>query len=141
MGDGAATSLNSLILSGSKDGLKEYLVNTGLNQGTADNRNQWFEDFGRIRKYGGSLFSLDELLDIVDEIIAACPDARNALFQKAVVLSDKGEFQDALDILNAIIPGLTGGKRGALLLKLHLLKRLDADTMEFTHTIADLEGL
>ncbi|MDT8900414.1 hypothetical protein [Anaeroselena agilis] len=124
-----------------KDGIIQYLTAAGQVQDNAAAQNQWFDDMNRVRQTLPVVLSLDELLAICEAVLTAYPKANNALFQRAVVLNDKGEYQDALAIINQIYPLMAGGKKPALFLKVQLLKCLGAPASEINDVLTELEGL
>jgi hypothetical protein len=137
----ASASLITLLANRDKEGMTRYLADTGRVQDDAAARNQWFDDMNRIRQTFPMVLSFDELFTICEGILTDCPDANNALFQKAILLNDLGKYQDALVIINRIYPLMTGGKKPALFLKVQLLKYLDASIAEINDVLHELEGL
>lgn len=137
----ASASLITLLANRDTVSITQYLTDTGRVQDNAVAKNQWFDDMNRVRQTFPMVLSFEELLTICEGILTDCPDANNALFQKAILLNDQGKYQDALVIINRIYPLMTGGKKPALFLKVQLLKCLDASLAEINDVLHELEGL
>lgn len=137
----ASANLITLLANRDKEGLTRCLTDTGRVQDNAAAQNQWFDDMNRVRQTFPMVLSFDELFTICEEILTNCPDANNALFQKAILLNDLGKYQDALVIVNRIYPLMTGGKKPALFLKVQLLKYLNASISEINDVLHELEEL
>lgn len=137
----ASAEIINLLASQDKDGITQYLTPAGQVQNNAAAQNQWFDDINRVRQTLPMVLSLDELLAVCETVLAVYPKANNALFQKAIILNDKGQYQGALDIINQIVPSLSGGKKPALFLKVQLLRDMNAPAAEINDVLTELEGL